>query len=85
MASQPSDILIDVKHSPTLRSPRSQFVYFPAYALSFAARTRSVPSDLQASPALLLASNKTKFCAFLYSHDVDYRVAFFHQLSRCGR
>jgi len=82
------DVLIDTKKVRKLRNNNKPFIYLPFCVLSFAERSqanmstllnnRASPSSLssqaQSSPSL---RPKTKFCAFLYSHDVDFRNKLF--------
>src|SRR5579872_3340457 len=81
-------LLLDCKNLGRLRPSGIPFQYLPFYAASFAERSQNRPSDLvkPASVSLdLLGQSKTKFCAFLYSHDVDFRNRLFDTISRYRR
>lgn len=70
------DLLIDCKNVPTLRRPGVMFLYLPFYVLSFCERFHHQPHHLIKAPshdALSIAATKSKFCAFLYSQNVDFR------------
>lgn len=78
-------LLIDCKNVAQFRSPRVPFKYLPFYVLSYVERFRNSPRDLIKSPTLdceAILASKSKFCAFLYSQDVDFRNSLFDVISR---
>ena len=79
------NLLIDCKNVPRLRNAGSLFCYLPFYVTSFGERFQNGPHDLikgpNYNPAQIWAS-KTKFCAFLYSQNVDFRNNLFDVISR---
>lgn len=82
-AKFPRSLLIDCKQ---VDRPGSAFLYYPFYALSlFEHRPVISPTSLL-KPATLdppaLLAQKTRFCAFMYSHDVDFRVQLFDDVNR---
>jgi hypothetical protein len=61
----------------------STHILLPYFFAHFAERSRFRPTDLllpASFNATHIRTNKTKFCAFLYWSDVDYRNAFYDQL-----
>jgi hypothetical protein len=92
MCGEPSDIsrhrpnlVIDCKIVPRLRNASCMFCYVPFYVTSFVERFQNRPGDLIKPPhynAAQIFSTKTKFCAFLYSQNVDFRNNLFDVISR---
>jgi len=84
LSRQRPDLLIDCKNVPRFRGS-GPFAYLPFYVTSFVERFQNKPTDLVKpptyNPAAILAS-KTKFCAFLYSQNVDFRNSLFDVVSR---
>lgn len=79
-----ASLIIDCKNVPGLRPPKVPFVYVPFYVTSFGERFRNSPSDLILSPNMDIDSvftQKSKFCAFMYSQEVNFRNAFYDTLS----
>ena len=77
-------LVVDCKKDKSLRPSHIPFVYLPFYVMSFAERIAH-PHDLLLPPnfdALVTMKQKTKFCAFMYSHAVEDRDRFFDVLSR---
>lgn len=76
MSAHRPQMLIDCKVTPHLQSPGARFAYLPFYVLSFIERFQNRAEDLIKGPAnspdKILAS-KPRFCAFLYSQNVDFR------------
>src|SRR3989344_3544427 len=72
-------LIIDCKH---INIP---FFYYPFYAFSFFERTKYNPSHLLKSMtiegALQCLKRKSKFCAYMYRYDVDFRVRMYDTLN----
>jgi len=79
-----ADLLLDCKDVVGLRSHDVPMAYLPFYVLSFEERWQNRPEDLLKTPdfATRTAPTKTKFCAFLYSKEVEFRNRLFDALSR---
>lgn len=80
-------LILDCKDVPSRRWPESKFLYLPFFALHFVERVQYKPEHLLHRPTseketLSILQRKTKFCAFMYSHDVDHRNALFHNLNK---
>lgn len=76
-------LLIDCKS--VFRS--GPFLYYPFYALSFFERSSNMTgcTQLVKSPqynAQTILLQKTKFCAFMYRYDVDFRVQLYDDINR---
>ena len=76
-------LLIDCKSV----SRSGPFLYYPFYALSFFERSSNNTgcAQLVKSPqynAQTLLRQKTKFCAFMYRYDVDFRVQLYDDIDR---
>lgn len=70
----PWDIIFVCQHDDTPKKfPRAFVIYCPFYVLGFYEMQKYRPSSLL-SPSPVPFSAKTKFCAFLYSHDVLFRL-----------
>lgn len=84
MSRHRPDLIIDCKNVPRLRSP-GRFAYVPFYVTSFVERFQNKPRDL-IKPANYnvddIFRQKTKFCAFLYSQNVDFRNSLYDVVSR---
>ena len=80
-----ADVVFDCKNVARLRPSGAHFHYLPFYMLSFVERFKNRVQDLikpaTFSPDRVL-STKTKFCAFLYSQNVDFRNSLFDVISR---
>jgi hypothetical protein len=55
--------------------------YVPSYVLSFANRRQHSPADLLSHKTTKGAAVVSKFCAFLYSHEVKLRNQFYDMLN----
>jgi len=78
------DLIIDCKNVSRLRSP-GRFAYIPFYVTSFVERFQNKPQDLIKPPNYNvdeIFQQKTKFCAFLYSQNVDFRNSLYDVVSR---
>jgi len=71
-------LLLDTKLVPKLRNSKKKFSYLPFCALSFCERRMHSPRSMILRPAV---PQKTKFCAFMYGHEVPFRNSLFDQLS----
>lgn len=75
-------LLIDCKHVHSMAA--RSFMYYPFYVLSFFERSSLVSGQNLVKPQNYDASNqlarKSKFCAFMYSYDVDFRVQLFDDI-----
>lgn len=75
-------LLIDCKH--VFHTGGKSFMYYPFYVLSFFERSSSISGQHLVKPPNYDASEqlkrKTKFCAFMYSYDVDFRVKLFDDI-----
>lgn len=74
-------LLLDCKRTARL----SRYTYYPFYCLSFFERPTYQVSQLIKSSthdADAIFKTKTKFCAFMYRYDVDFRVKLFDDISR---
>ena len=82
VSKYPCELLIDCK--PVLNHS-ARFLYYPFYALSFFERPNGTNQhDLIKPPsynAEYFLSQKTRFCAFMYSYDVDFRVQLFDDIN----
>lgn len=78
----PCSLLIDCKNTI---HPRCPTLYYPFYALSlFERNADNSGTQLIKSPtfnARAVLSQKTKFCAFMYSYDVDFRVKLYDDIN----
>ena len=78
----PCSILIDCKF--TSKHQASRFFYYPFYALSFFERPSNINETNLIKPANYtphqILAQKTKFCAFMYSYNVDFRVQLFDDI-----
>ena len=70
-------LFIDCKRDPTLRPHNVPFVYFPFYAVSFAERLHHPRDLLVPCDVMTTLRSKTKFCAFMYSQQVQFRNELF--------
>jgi len=80
-----ADLVIDCKDVARFRPPSAVFHYLPFYVLSFGERFKNKPTDLIKPPEFnvdQIVAQKTKFCAFLYSQQVDFRNSLFDVISR---
>ena len=82
-AKFPRSLLIDCKQ---VDRPGSAFLYYPFYALSmFERRIVIDPAEL-VKPATLeprsVLAQKSRFCAFMYRHDVNFRVQLYDDVNR---
>ena len=79
----PCSLLIDCKHVP---HPRSPYLYYPFYALSFFERSTGTNPTHLIKPdtfhAQSVLQQKTRFCAYMYRYDVDFRVQLFDDINR---
>jgi hypothetical protein len=73
-----ASLIIDCKNTPHLRPSNVPFVYLPFYVTSFGERFHHQPGDLMTKPK----HDKTKFCAFVYSQEIDFRNSFFDALNQ---
>ena len=76
-------LLIDCKY---ISRPSVPFMYYPFYALSFFERSANVTGQQLIKPpsfdAQSILCTKTKFCAFMYRYDVDFRVQLYDDINR---
>jgi hypothetical protein len=76
-------LLIDCKY---ISRPSVPFMYYPFYALSFFERSANVTGQQLIKPpsfdAQSILRTKTKFCAFMYRYDVDFRVRLYDCINR---
>jgi len=72
-------LLLDTKDVQAKRANKGKFLYLPFFAVSFWERRLHQPRDLLNFRAPIPA--KSEFCAFMYSHSVDFRNALFDRLS----
>jgi len=77
-----SHLIIDCKLPLHLRPPQVPFVFLPFFALSFWERYRHTPQDLIKPETLSLTTPKSKFCAFMYNHDVAFRNDLFRRINQ---
>ncbi len=79
-------MVIDCKDVPSRRPKHCQFRYYPFYVRSLSERGQNNVNQLIKSATALGGNSgiptKTKFCAFLFSHDAQPRNQFFHMLSK---
>ena len=73
-------LIIDCKLPLHLRPSHVPFVFLPFFALSFWERYRHTPQDM-IKPTPFSVPNKTKFCAFMYNHDVAFRNDLFRRIN----
>lgn len=80
----PCTLVVDCKDVPSLRPRHARFSYYPFYVRSLSERGHNKASQLIKGPnyAENILPKKTKFCAFLFSHDAEPRNQFFHMLSK---
>jgi hypothetical protein len=80
-------LLIDCKH--VHHTGGKSFMYYPFYVLSFFERSSNISGQHLIKPPQYSAADqlrrKTKFCAFMYSYDVDFRVKLFDDISSYKR
>jgi hypothetical protein len=78
-----ANVVVDCKQVPGRRPPQAKFVYYPFYVWSFAERFQNRPQDLlHKATAESIRSQKSKFCAFMYSNEIPHRNRFFDLLSQ---
>lgn len=76
-------LVVDCKDTPNRRPRSPRFSYYPFYVRSLSERGHNNARQLiKPIDYHQLAPTKTKFCAFLYSHDAEPRNQFFHMLSK---
>jgi len=80
-------LLIDCKH--VTHTGGKSFMYYPFYVLSFFERSSNISGQHLVKPPTYNASEhlkrKTRFCAFMYSYDVDFRVQLFDDINSYKR
>lgn len=79
----PCSLVVDCKDVPSRRPAAARFSYYPFYVRSLSERGHNNVAQLIKGPGYAAQTRrmKTKFCAFLYSHDAEPRNQFFHLLS----
>lgn len=93
LCGEPNDVsrhrchfILDCKNVPSRRPGGATFGYLPFYVWSFGERYQNVPKELVQKPdAKVIAKQKTKFCAFMYSQEVDFRNRLFDAVSEYKR
>lgn len=80
-------LILDCKDVSNRRWPESKFLYLPFFALHFVERIANQVTDLTKRPTTpaeldAIRKQKTKFCAFMYYHNVAHRNALFHTVSK---
>lgn len=79
------NLILDTKDVPKLRPARVPFLYLPYCSLFF------LSDGITHKPAELIKTfpyttpPKSKFCAFMYSHDVPHRVRLFDTIAKYKR
>ncbi len=85
----PCSLLIDCKYNAKRISENSRFLYYPFYALSFFERPAGANEQNLIKPptfnARHILAEKKRFCAFMYSYDVDFRVQLFDDVNAYKR
>lgn len=85
----PCSLLIDCKYNAKRNNANSRFLYYPFYALSFFERPAGANEKnlIKSSSfdARLILAGKKRFCAFMYSYDVDFRVQLFDDVNAYKR
>lgn len=80
------DVIVDTKmpNPGKYQLENAKCIYFPFYVWSFVERFQNNPFDLikQNNSAKIVSKQKTKFCAYFYSHKVGHRRDFFNKLSK---
>lgn len=78
-------LLLDCKNLASHRPLHVPFFYLPFYVVSFFERVKNSPTQMIRSIDFRAADvrlTKTKFCAFLYAHDVPFRNELFQMIGK---
>lgn len=77
-------LIIDCKNVPSLRPQHVPFVYLPFYITSFGERYINKFDELlldHPNTQKIESKPKTKFCAFMYSQEIEFRNTLFDMLT----
>jgi hypothetical protein len=80
-----ANILIDCKNVPRFQIRGATFCYLPFYVTSFTERFQNKAIELIKGPTYnprQILATKSKFCAFLYSQQVDFRNRLYDTVSK---